>query len=273
MRRTVLVVALVLLGTFAFSQQPVVAVAPFDVISGMSATDAAMITRVFYIRLGNTRQVNLVDRTVVDRIIREHNFQLEDWSDKDKTAELGKALNADWIVRGEMEKFGSTILLTISFYNIKTFQFQGGTDARLANAEEAYDKMDPLIDKLIRTIGRTAPEQTYEIGAIGPAGGLIFYDKGTYTDGWRYLEAAPAEAEFMAEWGAERTDVAGTMTGVGFGRQNTRIIVDMLNRLGEINRAAQICAAMEINGYRDWFLPSLDELDLMCRNLYQKGLG
>ena len=28
---------------------------------------------------------------------------------------------------------------------------------------------------------------------IGPAGGYVFYDKGSYSDGWRYLEAAPAD--------------------------------------------------------------------------------
>ena len=33
----------------------------------------------------------------------------------------------------------------------------------------------------------------YSIGDIGPAGGYIFYDKGYYSDGWRYLEAAPAD--------------------------------------------------------------------------------
>jgi hypothetical protein len=27
----------------------------------------------------------------------------------------------------------------------------------------------------------------YQIGDIGPAGGIIFYDKGSYSDGWRYL--------------------------------------------------------------------------------------
>ncbi|MDR0645079.1 MAG: hypothetical protein LBG05_09310, partial [Treponema sp.] len=45
-----------------FAQQPVVAVAPFDAISGISATEANMITRVFFIRLGNTGKVSLVDR-------------------------------------------------------------------------------------------------------------------------------------------------------------------------------------------------------------------
>jgi hypothetical protein len=220
---------------------------------------------------------------MVDRIIREHNFQVGDWSDKDKTAELGKALNADWIVRGEMEKFGSTILLTVSFYNIKTFQFQGGTDARLANAEDVYDKMDPLIDKLIQTIrgggtqppggGTSPPGQTYKIGDTGPAGGIVFFDRGFTGDGWRFLEAAPAGAEFTAEWGAYEKNIANTMTAVGFGKQNTKLIVDRLRSLGERNKAAQICATLDINGYKDWFLPSRDELDLMYKNLKQKGLG
>jgi len=49
--------------TGLFAQQPVVAVAPFNAISGISATEANMITRVFTIRLGNTQKVAFVDRT------------------------------------------------------------------------------------------------------------------------------------------------------------------------------------------------------------------
>ena len=40
---------------------------------------------------------------------------------------------------------------------------------------------------------KPAPEKEYKIGDTGPAGGIIFYDKGSKTDGWRYLEAAPAD--------------------------------------------------------------------------------
>ena len=138
-------------GLFA-QQQPVVAVAPFDAISGISATDANMITRVFFIRLGNTNKVSLVDRNMVDRILREHQFQAGDWSNAQKTAELGEALNADWIVRGELEKFGNNILVTVQFYDIRTFRFMGGSDILLTNANEAMEKMDPLVDKLVQTI-------------------------------------------------------------------------------------------------------------------------
>ena len=35
--------------------------------------------------------------------------------------------------------------------------------------------------------------EDYKVGDEGPAGGIIFYDKGSYSDGWRYLEAAPAD--------------------------------------------------------------------------------
>jgi TolB-like protein len=257
----------------------VVAVAPFDAISGISATDANMITRVFFIRLGNTGKVSLVDRGVVERVLKEHDFQTGDWSNQQKTAELGSALNADWIVRGEMEKFGSTILVTIQFYDIKTFRFMGGADLRLANADEAYNKMDPLVDKLIETIANTgtrvpgAAGKTYKIGDRGPAGGWIFYDKGVFSNGWRYLEAAPVETEFTAQWGAYEKKVEGTSRAVGTGKRNTELIVAYLRRTREANRAAQLCDSLVFDGFGDWFLPSRDELDLMYKNLKAKGLG
>lgn len=37
------------------------------------------------------------------------------------------------------------------------------------------------------------PETEYKVGDKGPAGGYVFYDKGKYSHGWRYLEAAPAD--------------------------------------------------------------------------------
>jgi uncharacterized repeat protein (TIGR02543 family) len=36
----------------------------------------------------------------------------------------------------------------------------------------------------------------------GSAGRLVFYDKRYYSDGWRFLEMAPAATEWTAEWGA-----------------------------------------------------------------------
>jgi len=132
----------------------------------------------------------------------------------------------------------------------------------------------------------------YKSGDIGPAGGIIFYDKGQLTDGWRYLEAAPEAYEFTALWGFEGTEVAGTGTGIGSGKRNTDIMVQLLSAMldGRIslgkkntegagsnreltNNAAYKCSKLEINGFKDWFLPSKDELNLMYSTLHSKNLG
>jgi formylglycine-generating enzyme required for sulfatase activity/TolB-like protein len=173
MKKALLAAAVLLAGAFVFSQQPVVAVAPFDVISGVSAEDANTITDVFFIRLGNTRRVSLVNRSIVERVIREHNFQAGDWSDERKTAALGDALNADWIVQGNLRKMGSNILVVVQFYDIRTFRYEGGTDARLANIDEAYDKMNPLVNSLVETIAGTGNRSQLSTNFVRVEGGTF----------------------------------------------------------------------------------------------------
>lgn len=112
--------------------------------------------------------------------------------------------------------------------------------------------------------------RVYEIGETGPAGGIVFYDKGSYSDGWRYLEAAPSDIDVSGDythvWGGYGTSVGGT------GTANTQAIVaaygtsDPYNHTG--NYAARLCDLYSYGGYDDWFLPSKDELNQMY---VQKG--
>jgi len=102
----------------------------------------------------------------------------------------------------------------------------------------------------------------------GQGGGFIFYDKGEYTNGWRYLEAAPAESEFGAKWGLHRYNLPETSTRLGDGKANTALLIKHLQENGEVGKAAQLCDALYINGYTDWFLPSKDELNEMYNVLW-----
>jgi len=130
----------------------------------------------------------------------------------------------------------------------------------------------------------------YQVGDTGPAGGKVFYDKGFYSEGWRYLEAAPADLgenitlgfyKATANSGIRRT---GTSPCIGAGRINTRMLVDTMGDLAytsyvqgdgtrEADYAAKLCQDFSVNGFDDWFLPSQDELYIMYNNLKRNGLG
>jgi len=128
---------------------------------------------------------------------------------------------------------------------------------------------------------------------IGPSGGYIFYDKGSYSDGWRYLEAAPAGWSGGSEdpryrFGYHRTSangsnmMVGTGTGIGRGKANTQSLVGAMGSAAyseydgsttTAQYAAKVCADYRGGGYDGWFLPSKDELNLMYENLKKNNLG
>jgi len=124
-----------------------------------------------------------------------------------------------------------------------------------------------------RGITRVNLGGTFAVGDVGPAGGMIFYDRGRHIDGWRWLEAASQDLAVPAEWGTHGQNIIGTSTALGTGRQNTQVLVNHLRQRNESGRAAELAQNFIQNGFMDWFLPSREELNLMHVNLRQRGLG
>ena len=93
--------------------------------------------------------------------------------------------------------------------------------------------------KVLSGLNVTIYDKSLAVGKKGLAGGTIFYDKGSITDGWRFLEVAPVNTEFNADW----------------------------------NSAINRCKELNLNGFTGWYLPNEDDLHWIYQNLHEKKLG
>jgi hypothetical protein len=113
----------------------------------------------------------------------------------------------------------------------------------------------------------------YEIGDIGPAGGIVFFVYGDNGFGTHGLEAAPEDQVTppCPPLQCPRPDVYSTVIwglcnvpatenqhpGIGSGAQFTTAILAACN---QENIAAKLASDYTLNGFDDWYLPSTDEL-------------
>lgn len=130
------------------------------------------------------------------------------------------------------------------------------------------------------------PQKVYNIGDFGPSNGIVFYDKGEYSFGWRYIEVATKDLK-DSEWGCSNSSIINARnTELGSGYYNTAQIVNYHDNLVNYYLNPSVCnsinngtvlakdaAKYTQNFYNDWFLPSVDELELIYKNLYLKNLG
>lgn len=121
-----------------------------------------------------------------------------------------------------------------------------------------------------------------EVGDTGPGGGTIFYISPTVinaasgvSSGGTYLEVAPINwsglvGESTTAWAKASTSVTGTLSAIGAGAENTRLINAALTTNSV---AAKVAADLTLNGKSDWFLPSTLEVKEIYDALYLPGLA
>jgi len=237
---------------------------------------------------------SVVDRQSLDVIRAELNFQYSgDVSDESAQA-IGQMLGAQTIVSGTVIKLGKLYRLQVKAIEVQTAAIQGQWSKNVPDGST----IAVLTENTVPTSGaasagkpasgtaQSTPAQAsnqaqpavpaFKVGDTGPAGGLIFYDKGNNSSGWRYLEAAPRETEFQAVWSVRYTNVDGAreQVTIGSGKNNTQLIIEAFSKAsGEWDTAAQKVDDLVFNGFDDWFLPSQAELDLMYGNLKRRNLG
>jgi hypothetical protein len=248
----------------------------------------------------NDRVFSVVDRQQLNTIRAELDFQMSGEVDDATAQALGRMAGAQIIVSGAVSRLGDLYRLRIRALSVQSAQIEAqfnrnipdnptvaalvkskatgyGSMATASGASGAGNRTPAPVQAVPAQVPVPVPAEppapaiTYKVGDKGPAGGWVFYDKGVFTSGWRYMEAAPNDIG-PAQWGVRNVEVGGTSTAVGTGRANTQRIISELEQSGE-DGAALLCTAMNINGLTGWFLPSKDELNMMYVNLKTKGLG
>jgi hypothetical protein len=260
-------------------------VALINVGSASTALSEYILGRLEAALVGSGKLV-VVDRANLDKIRAEQGFQLSgDVSDESAKA-IGQLLGAGAIVTGSFSDLGDVYGLTLKAINMETAAVAVSYPADIAKSTRITTLLaagggatgsgagDAAVAKpAAERNAAPAATKVYKVGETGPAGGIVFHDKGNDSGGWRYLEAAPVSTERNLIWGLFGTTVNGTGVELGVGKQNTMAIVQSLMSSGEFNSAVYYCDALESGGYNDWYLPSKGELAMMYINLKQKGLG
>jgi len=241
MKRKLLFVALILLGIFAFAQErTAIAVFPFEDMDNLFTQNESLL---FYRRFSNefvnknNGRFRVVPRQDVEKLFNtEEKFQLSNLhlSAKTKTSERESVLNGTQILSGYIGKFGNKLTISIALFSYPDLeQLPGGVDIDVVSKDELSAKIPDLVQNIMTAIAGV--DTANKVYKIGDRG-----------PGGGFI--------FFAENG---------------------VYMECSMDIGSYNWDQAVTAAKNYKGggFNDWHLPSTGELELMYKNLKQKGLG
>ena len=148
--------ALLMVNVVCHAQQFTVAVSQFEARAGQTKDDAEGITELFIAELVANGNVRVVDRTSFDKIMAEMKFQDTDWADSNRVAQLGKALNANSIIRGKLMSLAGQTVISASILDINTAQILSSSTIQMANIDEVFTKMNGLVKTMANNLPRSS---------------------------------------------------------------------------------------------------------------------
>ena len=313
---TLILTTLLLAVSFMTAQEingkPTVVTLPFDAKS-VEQSEAEVLLEVLTNEIAGTGKVTVVDRSKIDKIKKEHEFQNSDWANNEKVAKLGNVLNANAVITGQLMLFKKDIVATFRMLDVNTMEIVSSATTRVKDTSEFFDKIPEIAKKLMgeiksismssnittsktetssvsTNVSTSKNTTTYNIGDTGPGGGIIFYYSKVGFDVYEsdgsvkkchYLEVSKFDLGKISwctqkDYNTSCCDIT-TLTAVGAGRINTFKIIKSTHKGGTITK--ENCAALACHSYStattkagDWFLPSIDELNLLYKNLGKRVL-
>lgn len=264
---------------FAVSAQlfaDTVTIVPFA-YQGILQGDAETFTEMFVSEYAGVTHDDVADRSNFDGIAEQHKFQLTDWSNNDKIAKLGKAMNAKKIICGRISVFGSAVTFTGRVLDVNSTKVLNSINWKGNSLESLLFGITNIAKELAGV---------YYIGGKGPGGGIIFYESeagfvvrdadGIVTICY-YLEVSPTELGIVSWCWCDGYDDychVETIEGVGNGKLNSQKIVDAHKDITAQKCAAKLCLEYSTGTTKagEWYLPSKIELDLIYKNLVKTGI-
>ena len=301
---TLILTTLLLAVSFMTAQErkekPTIVVIPFEA-KNVEQNDADVLLEIFTNEIAGTGKFKVVDRSNVDKIREQHKFQNSEWSNDEKVAKLGEALNANIVVTGQLMPFKDKIVVSFRMVDVNTMEIVSSASTKVNDISEFFDVIPDIVKKLTGEIesistsssSKTTPaynkNKTYNVGDDGPGGGIIFYHSEAGFDVYEpdgsvkkchYLEVSKFDLGKISwcsrKYGVDCCNIT-TLTSVGAGRINTFKIIKGYHSGGTLTK--ENCAALACHSYStattkagDWFLPSKDELNLLYQNLGKRVL-
>jgi TolB-like protein len=129
--------------------RPTLAVLPF---TGGNEQDGEAIAGL----LSNVRELRgaftVLDRTAIDRIMGEHDFQSTGLTDSDTIEALGRQLNAEYVIAGHIQRLGNRNLIHITIVHVERLQQIAGTYTEYRAIEEVPPLLPSMVQRLVKAV-------------------------------------------------------------------------------------------------------------------------
>lgn len=194
---TILLVALVAMFCFAVSAQttavkkPSVVIMPFEGKGGIEQDDCEVVTELFTSEYVIAGAATVVNRDTLSKIQTEQKFQNSDWSNSNKTAKLGEALNAQQLVSGQLRLYNGLIFVTVQVQDIKTLAVLAAVSTRIEDTMKLIDSIPGICKDIASQTnssihGVISSKTDWKLGSKGPGGGTVFYISSADRMIWEY---------------------------------------------------------------------------------------
>jgi len=133
-----------------FGERKRMAVMYFD-NPGLSEDIARTTSYLLEGRLGNSPFVELIERNQIQKVVEELRYQQTGLTTSD-AVEVGKHLNAEFILLGSINKLGSLLIITSKLVNVETAQIEGTREVQCSNA--TIENISEMVSLLAPTIAK-----------------------------------------------------------------------------------------------------------------------